>query len=221
LSALWSAAAFVEAAGGRLDGHPPAEITGISIDSRSVARGEAFVAIRGDRFDGHDFVQTALEAGAALALVRDGRVPDAAGPLLLVPDDPLAALERIGAAARARMNGSVVAVTGSVGKTGTKEMLRTAFPSVGPTHAPVGSFNNHWGVPLTLARMPAETAFGVFEIGMNHSGEIRPLTGLVRPHVAIVTTVEPVHLAHFRDESEIAEAKAEISRDWSRAEPRS
>jgi len=137
-------------------------------------------------------------------------VPPTLGPLLVVPDDPLAALERIGAAARARMLGSVVAVTGSVGKTGTKEMLRTALSAVGPTHAPVGSFNNHWGVPLTLARMPAGAAFGVFEIGMNHAGEIRPLTRFVRPHAAIVTTVGPVHIEHFGDEAGIAEAKAEI-----------
>lgn len=210
VSAVWSTTAFVEAAGGRLEGRPPAEIAGISIDSRSIAPGEAFVAIRGDRFDGHDYVGAALEAGAALALVTEGRVSQPAGPLLLVPDDPLAALERIGAAARARTSASVVAVTGSVGKTGTKEMLRIAFGSIGPTHAPVGSFNNHWGVPLTLARMPADTAFGVFEIGMNHAGEIRPLTKLVRPHVAIVTTVEAVHIEFFKDEEEIAEAKAEI-----------
>jgi UDP-N-acetylmuramoyl-tripeptide--D-alanyl-D-alanine ligase len=210
VTALWTTEALTAAAGGRLEGVPPSVLTGISIDSRSVGPGDAFVAIRGERLDGHDFVAAALQAGAALAVVGEGRAPVGARPILVVPDDPLAALERIAAAARARMRGSVVAVTGSVGKTGTKEMLRLAFGAIAPTHAPVSSFNNQWGVPLTLARMPAGTAYGVFEIGMNHAGEIRPLTRLVRPHVAIVTTVEPVHLAYFDDETAIAEAKAEI-----------
>jgi len=210
LSPLWTTKALAEAAGGRLAGNPPAGISGISIDSRTVGEGEAFVAIRGDRFDGHDFAEAALSRGAALAVVTAGRVADGAGALLEVPDDPLAALERIGVAARARMAGSVVAVTGSVGKTGTKEMLRTALSGLGATHAPVGSFNNHWGVPLTLARMPAETAYGVFEIGMNHAGEIRPLVKMVRPHAAIITTVEPVHIEFFESEAGIADAKAEI-----------
>ena len=177
-------------------------ISGVSIDSRTIGAGEAFVAIKGENRDGHDFVEAALKAGAALAIVA---VPTCSrrlhGPLLVVPDDPLAALERIAAVARARMHGSVVAVTGSVGKTGTKEMLRLVFSEIGATHAPVGSFNNQWGVPLTLARMPAETRYGIFEIGMNHAGEIEPLTKLVRPHVAIVTTVEPVHLGLLRQRS--------------------
>jgi UDP-N-acetylmuramoyl-tripeptide--D-alanyl-D-alanine ligase len=210
VSALWTSRDLARAASGEVVGDPPAEITGISIDSRTVGPGEAFVAIRGDRFDGHEYAAAALRAGAGLAVVTRGKVPPDSGPLIAVADDPLAALERIGAAARARMAGPVIAVTGSVGKTSTKEMLRTAFSAIGRTHAPVGSFNNHWGVPLTLARMPADSAFAVFEIGMNHAGEIRPLVGLVRPHVAIVTTVEPVHLEHFPDESGIAEAKGEI-----------
>jgi UDP-N-acetylmuramoyl-tripeptide--D-alanyl-D-alanine ligase len=210
VSRLWRTEDFVAAAGGRLTGTPPSGISGVSIDSRTVGPGEAFVAIRGDRFDGHDYVAAALQSGAALAVVGEGREPEGAEPLIVVPDDPLAALERLGQASRARMKGRVVAITGSVGKTGTKEMLRLALSRLGPTHAPVGSFNNHWGVPLTLARMPADTAYGVFEIGMNHAGEISPLTRLVRPHVAIVTNVEPVHLAHFDSEAGIAEAKAEI-----------
>ena len=191
-------------------GNPPAAIPGVSIDTRTIKPGEAFVAINGENRDGHDFVQTALNAGAGLAIVAEGRAPATDGPLLIVPDDPLAALERVAAAARARMGGPVVAVTGSVGKTGTKEMLRLIFSEIGATHAPVGSFNNQWGVPLTLARMPQETRFGIFEIGMNHPGEIRPLVKLVRPHVAIVTTVEAVHRAYFDSEAAIAEAKAEI-----------
>ena len=210
MTALWSPATFVAASGGRLEGAAPAAISGVSIDSRTIAPGEAYVAIKGERFDGHDFVEPALKAGAALAVVQEGRAPAGQSPLLVVPDDPLSALERIGSASRARMSGSVIAVTGSVGKTGTKEMLSLALSEVGATHSPVGSFNNHWGVPLTLARMPAETRYGVFEIGMNHPGEIRPLVKMVRPHVAIVTTIEPVHLAYFDGEAGIAEAKAEI-----------
>ena len=210
MTALWKTDAFAAASGGRLEGAAPPGIGGVSIDSRTVSVGDAFVAIKGERLDGHDFVEVALKGGAALALVQEGRVAGPVGPLLIVSDDPLAALERIGVASRARMQGSVVAVTGSVGKTGTKEMLRLALSEVGRTHSPVGSFNNQWGVPLTLARMPADTRFGVFEIGMNHSGEIRPLVKMVRPHVAIVTTVEPVHLAYFEGEQAIAEAKAEI-----------
>ena len=210
MSFLWSTEAFVAAAGGRLAGHAPSGVAGVSIDSRSIGPGEAFVAIHGPKRDGHAFVGAALAAGAALAVVQDGCAADDVGPLLLVPDDPLAALNRIGAAARARISGSVVAVTGSVGKTGTKEMLRLALSPLGPTHAPEGSFNNQWGVPLTLARMPADTHYGIFEIGMNHPGEIRPLVKAVRPHVAIVTAVAPVHLAYFDSEAAIADAKAEI-----------
>ncbi len=209
MSFLWSTEAFVEAAGGRLAGDAPGGIAGVSIDSRTIRPGEAFIAIQGPNRDGHDFVPAALSAGAALAVVRDDRVATDIGPLLLVKD-PLAALERVGLAARARTRGSIVAVTGSVGKTGTKEMLRLALSPLGPTHAPPGSYNNQWGVPLTLARMSAQTRYGIFEIGMNHPGEIAPLSRQVRPHVAIVTTVAPVHLAYFESEAGIAEAKAEI-----------
>ena len=210
MSRLWSTTDFVAAAGGRLVGDAPEAIDGVSIDSRTIAPGEAFVAIQGPNRDGHDFVAAALKREAALAVTTEGRAEDAAGPRLVVPDDPLAALGRVGVAARARVNGAVVAVTGSVGKTGTKEMLRLALGAVGRVHAPLGSLNNHWGVPLTLARMPAETEYGIFEIGMNHADEIRPLTKKVRPHVAWVTTVEPVHLEFFDSEEGIAEAKAEI-----------
>ena len=212
MTPLWTFEAFAAAVGGRLVGAPPGAIAGISIDSRTLRSGDAFFAIAGDRFDGHAFAADALGAGAAVAVVTEGRTePDAAiGAWLVVPDDVLRAVERLGVAARARFAGGVVAVTGSVGKTGTTEMLRAALAAVGPTHAPVGSFNNHWGVPLTLARLPADARFGVFEIGMNHAGEIRPLTGFVHPHAAIVTTVGPVHIEHFDDEAGVAEAKAEI-----------
>jgi UDP-N-acetylmuramoyl-tripeptide--D-alanyl-D-alanine ligase len=210
VTSLWAISELLEATGGRLLGDAPAGIGGLSIDSRTVGPGDAFFAIAGPNFDGHDFAAAALTAGAALAVVGESRAPPGATPLLVVPDEPLAALRRLAAAARARMRGRVVAVTGSVGKTGTTAMLRLALSAGGATHAPVGSFNNHWGVPLTLARMPAESAHAVFEIGMNHAGEIRPLTKLVRPHVAVITTVEPVHLEFFAGEEDIAEAKAEI-----------
>ena len=213
MAILWQLPELAAATGGQVTGRPAETITGISIDSRSIRPGEAFFAIRGDRFDGHDFVENALTAGAAVAVVSTSwaNEPGRAGlPLLSVPDGPLAALERLGAQARARTPASIAAITGSVGKTGTKEMLRTALAEQGAVHAAVGSFNNHWGVPLTLARMAAETRFGIFEIGMNHAGEIRPLTKLVRPHVTLVTTVEAVHIEFFSSVAEIAEAKAEI-----------
>jgi UDP-N-acetylmuramoyl-tripeptide--D-alanyl-D-alanine ligase len=163
-----------------------------------------------DARDGHAFVTSAFDRGAAAALVEAAyeRLP-ADGPLLRVPD-PLEALRGIARAARARTSAAIVAVTGSVGKTGTKEALRACLMRIGATHAAERSFNNHWGVPLTLARMPPSARFGVFEIGMNHAGEITPLTKMVRPHVAIITTVEPVHLEFFGSLAAIAEAKAEI-----------
>jgi UDP-N-acetylmuramoyl-tripeptide--D-alanyl-D-alanine ligase len=213
VSPLWRLADLVAATGGRIVGSPAEAVTGISIDSRTIRPGEAFFAIRGDRFDGHDFVGMAVEAGAALAVVNAVWADEAgrAGlPLVAVEDDPLAALERLGVAGRARSRAAIAAITGSVGKTGTKEMLRAALAGQGSVHAAIGSFNNHWGVPLTLARMPADARFAVFEIGMNHAGEIRPLTRMVRPHVALVTTVEAVHIEFFSSVAEIAEAKAEI-----------
>ncbi len=138
-----------------------------------------------------------------------GQLEDWDGPLLIV-DDVLVALEDLGRAARARATCPVVAVTGSVGKTTTKEAMRTAFAACGPVHASAASFNNHWGVPLTLARMPRDTAYGIFEIGMNHPGEITPLVGMVQPDVAIITNIAPVHLGAFASVDDIARAKAEI-----------
>lgn len=188
-----------------------APVTGVSIDTRTIEPGNLFVALKDVR-DGHEFVTTAFKTGAAAALVSASyeRQPGD-GPLLHVPD-VLKALEGLGKAARARLSpgARVIAVTGSVGKTTTKEMLRACFAPLGQTHAADKSFNNHWGVPLTLARMPADTQYGVFEIGMNHAGEITPLTKMVRPHVAMITTVEAVHLEHFGSVEAIAEAKAEI-----------
>lgn len=208
---LWTLAAMAEAMRAARSGALPAAITGISIDSRTVAPGEAYFAIKGDVHDGHDFVDAALKNGAAVAVIADSHrgkfIEDA--PLLVVPD-VLAALGDLGIAARARLLGRVIAVTGSVGKTSTKEALRRVLGAQGKTHAAVASFNNHWGVPLTLARCPADVAYGVFEIGMNHAGEIEPLVKMVRPHVAVITTVEPVHLEFFSGIEAIADAKAEI-----------
>jgi len=185
-------------------------VGGVSIDSRTLAGGDVFFAIRGEAHDGHDHVADAFGAGAVAAVVH-GRAAElaASGPVFPVADT-LAALERLGAAARARTRARIVAVTGSVGKTSAKEMLRQALGACGATHASAASYNNHWGVPLTLARMPAETGFGVFEIGMNHAGEIAPLTRLARPHVALVTTIAPVHIEHLGSLEAIADAKAEI-----------
>ena len=208
---LWTVEAMAAAMGAAPAGPLPLSIPGISIDTRTVAPGEAFFAIKGDNRDGHDFVEAALAAGAGLAVVaadRRDRFPDDA-PLLVVPD-VLDGLRDLARAARARAQAKIIAVTGSVGKTSTKEALRLALAADGETHASVASYNNHWGVPLSLARCPASARYAVFEIGMNHAGEIEPLTRLVRPQVAIITTVEPVHLEFFGSVEAIADAKAEI-----------
>ena len=209
MSALWTSSEARAATGGTLI-HPGWEATGVSIDSRTVAAGDLFVAIEGPNHDGHDHVAAALAAGAIAALVS--RVPAGLpeGAALLLVKDTLEGLRDLGRAARARSTAKVVAVTGSVGKTGTKEMLGLVLGEQGETHASVGSFNNHWGVPLSLSRLPRGARFAVFELGMNHPGEITPLTRLVRPHVAIITTVEAVHTAFFNSTDDIADAKAEI-----------
>ncbi|GGA13281.1 UDP-N-acetylmuramoyl-tripeptide--D-alanyl-D-alanine ligase [Neptunicoccus cionae] len=184
-------------------------VGGVSIDTRELEQGDLFVALKDVR-DGHDFVAQALKTGAAAALVthRPENVPEDA-PLLIVPD-VLQALEDLGQAARARTAAKVIGVTGSVGKTGTKEMLRSALAPQGRVHAAVRSFNNHWGVPLTLARMPQDTDFAVIEIGMNHPGEIGPLSRMAQLDVAVITTVAAVHMAAFDSVEQIAQAKAEI-----------
>ena len=208
MTALWTRDEASRATGGRTMG-PAWQAFGVSIDSRSVEKGDLFVALAGPNHDGHDHVASALAAGAVAALVH--KVPEglaADAPLLLV-EDTLEGLRRLGAAARARTEAQIVGVTGSVGKTGTKEMLKLALGAQ-VTHASVGSFNNHWGVPLSLARMPAGVTNAVFELGMNHAGEITPLSALVQPEIAIITTVEAVHLEFFASTREIAEAKAEI-----------
>jgi UDP-N-acetylmuramoyl-tripeptide--D-alanyl-D-alanine ligase len=208
---LWTSQAMAAAMRAQIQGALPDAITGLSIDSRTIAAGEAYFAIKGDVHDGHDFVAPALKAGAALAVVEKAqRDKFAADAPLLVVEDVLAALVELGIASRARLDAPVIAITGSVGKTSTKEALRRVLGAQGPTHASAASFNNHWGVPLSLARCPATVKFAIFEIGMNHAGEIDTLVRMVRPQVAIITTVEPVHLEFFAGIEAIADAKAEI-----------
>ncbi|MCU4652872.1 UDP-N-acetylmuramoyl-tripeptide--D-alanyl-D-alanine ligase [Roseibacterium sp. SDUM158016] len=205
-ASLWTAAEAAAATGGEATGDWQAN--GISIDSRSVQPGDLFVALSAAR-DGHDFVADALDKGAVAALVS--RVPAGVDParLLIVPD-VLEGLAALGRAARARTKARVIAVTGSVGKTTVKEMLRAALSPQGATHAAEASFNNHWGVPVTLARMPADTDFAIIEIGMNAPGEIAPLARMAAPDVAIVTTVAPAHLEAFGVIEGIAHEKASI-----------
>jgi len=210
MSRLWALDAMTAAMQAEGAGALPADVNGISIDSRTLVKGDAFFAIKGENRDGHDFVEGALKAGAGLAVLeRDQRDRFAGAPLLIVPD-VLEALRDLARAARARMSAKIIAVTGSVGKTSTKEALRLALSAEGETHASIASYNNHWGVPLSLARCPAGAKYAVFEIGMNHAGEITPLTQLVRPHVGIITGIEPVHLEYFGSLEKIADAKAEI-----------
>jgi UDP-N-acetylmuramoyl-tripeptide--D-alanyl-D-alanine ligase len=207
---LWTLPALVAATGGRLQGSSPQAISGISIDSRSVGQGEVFFAIKGERVDGHAYVADALKRGAALAVVAEAKFSEMPQGALLTVPDVLEALRALARAARARASAKIVAVTGSVGKTGTKEALRHVLSREGETYASAASHNNHWGVPLSLARLSETARFGVFELGMNHAGEIAPLAALVRPHVAIITTIEPVHLEFFAGIEAIADAKAEI-----------
>ncbi|TIW98550.1 MAG: UDP-N-acetylmuramoylalanyl-D-glutamyl-2,6-diaminopimelate--D-alanyl-D-alanine ligase [Mesorhizobium sp.] len=212
MSLLWTSEALVAAMDGRPLGPMPEGISGISIDSRSLQPGDAFFAIKGEAMDGHDFVTSAIKAGAGVLVVAEGKLPSLGrltAPIIVV-EDVLVALEKLGVASRARSQAKIIAVTGSAGKTTTKEALRHVLQAVGKVHASAQSFNNHWGVPLTLARMPEDCDYAVFEIGMNHPDEIRPLVKMVRPHVAIVTMIAAAHLGFFRNLDEIAKAKAEI-----------
>jgi UDP-N-acetylmuramoyl-tripeptide--D-alanyl-D-alanine ligase len=207
-SPLWTASEAAQATGGKKSGDWAAH--GISIDTRSLQPGDLFVALTGDARDGHDFVAQALEKGAAAALVANRPADVAPGAPLLMVDDTLAGLQALGVAARSRTQARIAAVTGSAGKTTTKEMLHLMLGRGHAVAASAASYNNHWGVPLSLARMARDTEFGVFEIGMNHAGEIRALVKDVRPHVALVTTVAPAHLEYFSGVEAIADAKAEI-----------
>lgn len=204
-SPLWTSEALRRATKGKLVGGD-FDVEGVSIDSRTVQPGDLFIALKGPLHDGHDHALDAAAKGA-IPLVHK---KIAGLEHALIVDDTFDALYDIARAARARTAADVVAVTGSVGKTGVKEALSHVLSACGKTHAPVGSFNNHWGVPLTLARMPRDTQYAVIEIGMNHAGEIRPLTKLARPRLAVVTEVQGVHMEFFESVEEIARAKAEI-----------
>lgn len=207
MKVLWNEQEAAAATDGKAVG--AFQATGVSIDTRSLQKGELFVALRGENMDGHAYLAGAREKGAAAAVV-DHEVKDAGLPLVIVKDTHRA-LEGLGNVARERFKGTVVGLTGSVGKTGTKEMLKIAFSAFGETFATRGNLNNHYGVPLMLANLPQGVAFGIFEMGMNHAGEIAALTKQVRPHVGVVTTVAPVHLEFFESEAAIADAKAEIA----------
>lgn len=206
-AALWTSDDIAAATGGRAAGSWT--VDGVAIDSRAVKAGELFVALAGPRHDGHDFLAQALETGAAALIHREANGLSGDLPLVVV-DDTFTGLERLGRAGRARSEAGIVAVTGSVGKTGTKEALRHVLAEQASTHASVASFNNHWGVPLSLARMPKGSIYAIFELGMNAVGEIDRLSRLVRPHVAVITAIAPAHLGHFDGVAGIAGAKAEI-----------
>lgn len=205
---LWTAQEVAAAVGGKVLGD--FVVTGVSIDTRKIGKGDLFVALKGPNFDGHDYIDAALKAGAAGVLAH--RLPEtvAKDAPVVIAADTLQALQDLGRAARNRSSAKFVAVTGSVGKTSTKEALKVALGAQGKVFASEGNLNNHWGAPLSLARMPRDTEIGIFELGMNHADEIRPLAKMVRPHAAIITTVEAVHIEFFDSVAGIADAKAEI-----------
>jgi UDP-N-acetylmuramoyl-tripeptide--D-alanyl-D-alanine ligase len=208
MTALWTHDEAAAATGGENTG--PWQANGVSIDSRSLAKGDLFIAIKGDSTDGHAYVGGALRNGAAAAMVtRAHGATEQAAPLLLV-DDTDAGLRGLGRAARDRAQATFIGVTGSVGKTGTKEMIASMLETRGPTARNTGNLNNHWGLPLSLARMPRDSVYGVYELGMNHAGEIAVLSDILRPDIAVITTVESVHLEFFPSEDAIADAKGEI-----------
>ena len=210
-SSLWKFEEFVDATGGQSNSNISGSIDGISIDTRTLVSGDAFFALCGENFDGHNYVEQAFKNGASLAVVEKNfkSKSKGLGPLIFV-DDVYQALVNLGIRARARTKAKIVAVTGSVGKTFTKELLKRVLSTSGKTHAAVASYNNHIGVPLTLARLPKNHDFAVFELGMNAPGEINPLSKLVRPHVAVITIVSAVHLGSFNSVKDIAREKAEI-----------
>ncbi|HKU95732.1 MAG TPA: Mur ligase family protein, partial [Vineibacter sp.] len=206
---LWTGADIVAACGGRALGGTAWRAGGISIDTRTLRDGDLFVALQGEAADGHAFVEAAFAKGAVAALVSDPDLAASAGPLVQVADT-LHGLEAIGRAARARSRARIVSVTGSVGKTSTKEALRVVLGGQAKTHAAEASYNNHIGVPLTLARLPVDARYAVCEIGTNHPGEIEPLARMTRAHVGVITNVEAVHIGHFGTVDAIAEEKAKL-----------
>ena len=203
---LWTSAEAQAATLGKASGD--FTVSGLSIDTRTLKPGDLFVALQGDNRDGHDFVKAAFEAKAGAALVT--RTPDGVTGALLTVGHTQRGLEDLARAARSRSNAKIVAVTGSAGKTTTKEILAIACNALGRTHASAASYNNHWGVPLSLASLPRDVEYGIFEVGMNHFGELRNLVSFVRPHVALVTTIAPAHLEFFGNCESIADAKSEI-----------
>ncbi|HKQ10520.1 MAG TPA: UDP-N-acetylmuramoyl-tripeptide--D-alanyl-D-alanine ligase [Rhizomicrobium sp.] len=203
---LWTSAEAEAATCGKAS--TPFEISGLSIDTRTLKAGDLFVALKGDNRDGHDFVRAAFDAKAAAALVT--HAPDGVNGPLLTVGHTQRALEDLARAARARSNAKILAVTGSAGKTTTKEILRLACDALGRTHASAASYNNHWGVPLSLASLPRDAEYGIFEVGMNHFGELRNLVSFVKPHIALITTIAPAHLEFFGNCEAIADAKSEI-----------
>jgi UDP-N-acetylmuramoyl-tripeptide--D-alanyl-D-alanine ligase len=208
MSDLWTASAAARATGGRLINGEAWSVSGVSIDTRTLEPGDLFVALK-DARDGHDFLAQAFVSGAAAALISDASKAEGLGPCILVAD-VLEGLRKLGVAARDRSSAKRVAVTGSVGKTSTKEALAVCLSASGATHRSVKSYNNHWGVPLTMARMPAASVFAVFELGMNHRGEIAPLTQLVRPHAALITTIAPAHVENLGSLEAVADEKGDI-----------
>ncbi len=207
-NSLWTAKEAAAATGGKSSGDWIA--TGVSIDSRTVGKGDLFIALKGDNGDGHAYVADAIKKGASAAVVSEIVAGVDEGKLLIV-SDTMTALQDLGRAARGRTAATVIGITGSVGKTGTKEFLATAFGALGQTHASVKSYNNHWGVPFTLAAMHPGSDYGIFEMGMNHAHEITPLSQMVKPDISIITTIAPVHVGNFENGIEgIAAAKAEI-----------
>ncbi len=205
---LWTSGDIAKITGGTATGN--FEAMGVSIDTRTLKTGDIYIALKGESLDGHDYVESAFKAGATAALVKkDFQAKDPSWTLVHV-DDTLKALEDLGKAARARATGKIIGVTGSAGKTGTKEMLLIALSALGKSYASKKSFNNHWGVPLSLSNLPPDADYGIFEMGMNHAGELEKLTAQVRPHIAIVTTVEAAHIENFKNVDAIADAKAEI-----------
>lgn len=209
LPPLWTSEEIVAVTNG--ESHKPFKVAGISIDSRSVKKGDLFIALSGPNFDGHAFILDALEKGANGVMVSSTKGLDKNIPFIKV-EDTFIALQDLGHGARSRSKARVIGLTGSTGKTSTKELLATALIDQGETHWTTGNLNNHWGVPLTLARLPATANFAVIEMGMNHSGEIELLSKQVMPDIAIITNVSAAHLGNFNSISEIAAAKAEIFR---------
>ena len=205
MNPLWTARAIASATGGTASAD--FTVQGVAFDSREVTKGDLFIAMKGESADGHDFIDKAIAASAA-GIICETLIDH---PHVRVADSA-AALNALGIASRARSHGRIIGVTGSAGKTGTKEALFAALDRFRPgkAHRSVKSYNNHVGVPLSLARMPSSADYGIFEMGMNHAGELAALTRMVRPHVAIVTTIAPAHMEFFGSEEAIADAKAEI-----------